>query len=67
MKAAGIGLASEHSMRRLSAEQTGSNLAAEAVPFSFPLKNGVDLRPAPMVYVSDLVQKVIQILEQNQM
>ena len=36
MKATGIVLASEHSMRRLSAEETGCNLTAEAAPF--PLK-----------------------------
>lgn len=53
-------------MRQLSIQQTGHNLAAEAVPFSYPLKCGVDLHPAPLVYVPDLVEKVLQVLDQNE-
>ena len=65
MKAWGIEIASEKQMRKLSAEQIGDNLAGESVPFSFQLKNGIDLRPAPLVYTPDLVAKALQILDQN--
>ena len=59
-------MASEKQIRGRSLEQTGNNLQGESVPFCFPLKNGVDFRPAPLVYVPDLVEKVIQVLEQNE-
>ena len=65
LKAWGIKLASEKQLRKQSEQQMGNNLQSEAVPFCFPLKSGIDLRPAPLVYVPDLVKKVIQTLDQN--
>ena len=62
----GVDLASEHSMRKLSIQQSGTNLAAEAVAFSLSLKDGVDLSPAPMVYIPDLGEKVFTLLDQNE-
>lgn len=59
-------MASEHSMRKLSLQQCGTNMAAEAVPFSVNLRDRVDLSPAPMVHVPDLKQKVFQLLDQNE-
>ena len=53
-------------MRKLSIQQCGTNLAAEAVPFSMHLKDGVDLSPAPMVHVPNLGEKVFQLLDQNE-
>ena len=58
-------MASEQKLRKLSREQIGTNLAGEAVPFSFQLQNGVDFRLAPLVYTPDLVAKVLQVLDQN--
>ena len=43
----------------------GENLAGEAAPFYFVLKSGIDIRPAPHVFVPDLVCKIFQVLEQN--
>ena len=35
-------------------------------PFSFPLPHGgEDLRPAPLVYVPDLVKQIFHLLDQN--
>jgi hypothetical protein len=65
MKAQGIQPASERSVRRLSDEMLGDNLAATEVPLSQPLRFGVDLKVSPLVYVPDLVGKILQLLEQN--
>ena len=65
MKAQGVKLASERSVRRLSQEMLGDNLAATEVPLSQPLRFGVDLKVSPLVYVPDLVGKILQLLEQN--
>ena len=41
-------------------------LAAEAIPFTFPLKSGgEELRAAPMVYTPDLITKNFDLLDQN--
>ncbi len=51
MKAWGIQMASEVQLRKLSAQQIGTNLTGEMVPFTFVLKNGggggEDLRQHP--------------------
>lgn len=58
---------SEKQQRKLSHEVLGDNLESEAAPFAFQLKHGgEDLRPAPLVYVPDLVTKIFQHLEQNE-
>ena len=44
----------------------GDNLVAEEVPLSQPLRLGVDLMLAPLVYVPNLVAKIIQLLDQNE-
>ena len=59
-------MASEHSMRKLSIQQSGTNLAAEAMPFSVHVKDNIDLSPRPMVYIPDLGEKVFQLLDQNE-
>ena len=53
---------SEKKQRRLSAYILGDNLESEAAQFTFPLRHG-DLRPAPLVFVPDLVALVFQYLE----
>ena len=65
MKAQGINLASERSIRAVSREILGENLAAEEVLLSQPLRFGVDMKLAPMVYVPDLAAKIMQLLDQN--
>ena len=65
MKSWGIQLASEKQLRRVSKDLLGDNLEAEEAPFSFPTSGGVDIRPAPLVYVPDLVGKIVQMLEHN--
>lgn len=65
MNAMGIRLASERRMRKLSERIVGDNLAAEEVPLAQPLRLGVDVILAPMVYVPDLVGKISQLLDQN--
>ena len=65
MNAQGIQLASERRVRRLSQEMLGDNLAATEVPLSQPLRFGVDLKVSPLVYVPDLVERILQLLEQN--
>ena len=42
-------------------------LKGEMALFSFPLPSGgEELRSAPLVYIPDLVQKVVDLLEENQ-
>ena len=66
-KACGVAIPSEKKQRKLSHQVLGDNLESEATPFAFPLKHGgEDLRPAPLVYVPDLVAKIFQHLEQNE-
>ena len=62
MSAQGVKLASERKMRMLSKHMVGENLVAEEVPLSQPLKLGVDLMLAPLVYVPDLVSKIMSYL-----
>ena len=65
MSAHGVRLASESKMRALSNDMVGDNLAGEEVPLSQPLRLGVDLILAPLVYVPNLVAKIFQLLDQN--
>ena len=65
MKSWGIQIASEKSLRKVSENLLGTNLEGEEAPFCFPAKNCVEICPAPLVYVPDLVGKVMQMLDQN--
>ena len=57
----------ERKMRRVAQAVVGTNLALEALPFSFPLKQGgKEMHPAGLCYVPDLGEKVFQLLEQNE-
>ena len=58
-------MTSEKQLRKVSERLIGEDLQAEAAPFCFPTKSGVDICPAPLLYVADLVGKVFQMLEQN--
>ena len=39
-------------------ELIGENLEGETAPFCFPTNFGIEIRPAPMVYIPDLVAKL---------
>ena len=58
-------MASEKELRKVSEKQIGDNIKAEAAPLCFPTKHGFDICLAPLVYVPDLIGKIIQMLEQN--
>lgn len=61
VKGLGHAISSERRLRKLSA-----NLAGEMVPFTFTLWNWVDLRPAPLLYVPDLVGMIFEALDHNE-
>lgn len=65
MKAQGVRMASERSVRKLSEEMVGGNLVAEEVPLSQPLHTGVDMKLSPLVYIPDVKEKIFHLLEQN--
>ena len=67
MKEWKISFGSEAKQRALSAELIGPNLKSESAPFSFSLDNHgtEEIRKAAIVYVPNLVAKVIQLLDQN--
>ena len=66
MTSLGVQISSEKKMRKISKELIGENLAGEATPFYFSTKHGIDILPAPHVYIPDLVAKVFEHLEQNE-
>ena len=54
-------------MRHISSHIVGDNLKGEVAPFTFPLPSGGDeINGAPLVYISHLVDKVIQFLNENE-
>ena len=61
-----ISFASEAKERALASVLVGPNLDAEAVQFTFPNPGGGEqFCKAPMAFVPDLVEKVTQLLDQN--
>ena len=59
-----VSLAGEEMMRHICGQIVGDNLKGDMALFSFPLPSGgEELRGAPLVYIPDLVKKV---LEENQ-
>ena len=63
----GVRIGSERKMRTVVQGVVGTNLASEALPFSFPLKRGgEEMLPAPLSHVSDLSEKMFPLLEQNE-
>ena len=57
---------SERKLQKLSAELLVEDLESEMAPFSFGLKHGgEDLRPAPLVYVANLVAFTLHLLDRN--
>ena len=53
-------------MHSIAAKQIGDNLESEVAPFAFPLDSGgEELRSAAHVFIPNLQQKLIQLLEEN--
>lgn len=55
-------------MRKRAAELIGSNLEAEQVPLTFPLKEGggEEVKLRPFAYIPDLWAQILQLLESNE-
>ena len=67
LKEWGIAVASEKTMRARAKELVGSDLQAEAAPFSFPLpEGGEEIRPAPFTYILNLPNRVEKLLDENE-
>ena len=53
-------------MRKITDEMIGDNLEGEVAPFSFKMPTGgEEIQGAPLVYVPNLIQKIIQTLEEQ--
>jgi hypothetical protein len=66
LKEWGVSLSSEKRQRVVAKRIIGDNLEAEAVPFSFPLKKGgEEIRAAALCFVPELLDKVVDLLEDN--
>eukprot|EP00731_Ephydatia_muelleri_P017660 Em0010g758a len=66
LKASNISLACEERMRHASRRAVGENLKGELAPFSFSLPSGgEEFRGAPLVFIPDLILKVVELLEEN--
>ena len=58
---------SEKRMRTRAKELVGSDLQAEAAPFSFPLpEGGEEIRSAPFTYILDLGRRIQMLLDENE-
>ena len=67
LKPSGICLAGEERMRHISSQIVGDNLKGEIAPFSFPIPSGgEEIKGASLVYIPQLVDKVVQLLEGNE-
>ena len=66
LKASGVAISCEESMRDIAREVIGDNLNGEMALFSFPAYDGgEEVRAAPHVFIPNLNQKIIQLLEEN--
>lgn len=67
LKSSGVSLSSEGRQCVIANQQIGDNIDSEAAPFSFSLPSGgEELRAAAHVFIPNLVQKVFQLLEENE-
>eukprot|EP00731_Ephydatia_muelleri_P003359 Em0001g3359a len=66
LKASGVSISCEEKMRQIARGLLGENLQGEVTPLSFCLSSGgEEIRGAPLVFMPDLNQKVIQMLDDN--
>ena len=67
MKTWGIQIANEKRMRLVAAELSIANdVTAENALFSFSLKSGEELRPAPIAYLPHLKFKILDLRDKNE-
>ena len=61
-----VPLACEERMRQASKRIVGDKIQGELAPFSFTLTSGGEKQQAtPLVFISNLIQKVTQLLDGN--
>ena len=61
-----MSIAFEENMRTVARGMIGDNLHGEMALFSFKLASGgEELRAAPLVYMPDLNQQILKMLEEN--
>ena len=67
LKEFSISIASERKQRKLAKEILGTNLQMERCPFTFTSENGKgeEIREAPFVFTPNLVQRVADLLANN--
>ncbi|KAL5517069.1 hypothetical protein EMCRGX_G002537 [Ephydatia muelleri] len=66
LKPSGVSISCEEKMRQIARGLLGENLQGEVAPLSFCLSSGgEEIRGAPLVFMPDLNQKVIQMLDDN--
>ncbi len=58
-------LASEPKQRTLAKKLLGDNLEAETTPMTFSLKPSGEIRAVPLVFVPNLQEKVLSLVDQN--
>ena len=67
LKSSGISMAGEERMREISKQIVSDNLKGELAPFSFMLPSGgEEIKGAPLIYIPELVAKVVHLLEENE-
>ena len=67
LNASNVSMGSMRLMRKATKELLGTNLTSEAAPFTFSLKSGgLEIRAAPYVYIPNLTEKIVQLLEKNE-
>ena len=57
-------MASEKTMREVARQWTTDSIEAEMMPFTFPVKDGEEIRSAPCLYIQNLKASVISHLEE---
>eukprot|EP00731_Ephydatia_muelleri_P009881 Em0005g467a len=66
LKASGVSISCEEKMRQIARGLLGENLQGEVAPLSFCLSSGGEaIRGAPLIFMPDLNQKVIKMLDDN--
>ena len=54
-------------MRQISRQIVGDNLKEELAPFPFMLPSGgEEIKGAPLIYIPELVAKVVHLLEESE-
>ena len=54
-------------MRLISRQIVGDNMKGELAPFSFMLPSGgEEIKGAPLIYIPQLVAKVVHLLDENE-